>query len=93
MKDIIPAEATATDIIEDVMVGDEIVVTYKSQRGIGEVTKRGMVIDFKRENGGAKVIFERGDGQVMWIDSVGKCYSKGSDYPYNGELIEVSHNR
>jgi hypothetical protein len=30
---------------------------------------------------------------VMWIDSVGKCYSKGSDYPYNGELVEVSHNR
>lgn len=93
MKDIIPAEATASDIIEDVMVGDEIKVTYKSQRGIGDVTKIGMVTDYKRQNGGAKIIFERLDGQVMWVDSVGKCYSKGSDYPYNGELIEIEHNR
>jgi ribosomal protein L35AE/L33A len=93
MGEIIPTEADANDIIDDVFIGDEVVVKYRSHRSGDIETVRGMVIDFKKNRGGSKVIFKRNDGQVMWIDSVGKCYSKYSNYPYNGEAVEVDHER
>lgn len=90
MTDVIPTQADASDIIDYVLVGDEIVVTYESHRAEEEVTVRGMVIDLMNDKAGSRVVFRRPDNQVMWIDSYGKCYSRLSDYPYNGEVVDIS---
>jgi len=90
---IIPTDSSARDVIENVMIGDRISVEYEPTRGKGTVTKEGRVVDFNRQSMGCKIVFKREDGQTMKIDGQGGCYSIGSHYPYNGNIVDVQLER
>lgn len=89
MTDIIPTQASPDDVMDDVQLGDEIIVEYNSSRANRIVRRRGMVTDFSVKTCPSFIEFDRACGQKMRIDGLGNCYSIGSNHPYNGELTRV----
>lgn len=80
---------TSEDIIDRVEIGDEIVVEYEAKESGNTQKKVGIVTKFESNKSGSRVMFLRSDGQVMWIDGFGKCYSKYDNFPYNGDLVNI----
>lgn len=93
MTEIIPTDASTDDIIGEVRMGDEIVISYNSVRSARNITRRGRVTDFEARSGGSMIEIERDDGQRMKMNSSGSVHSIGSDYSYTGELTDIQIER
>lgn len=89
MKNFMGTGALASDVVDAVDIGDEIVVRYDSQRGNRVVTREGNVTALCVDRVSAKIEIKTKSGTVITVDSFGRCKTPSSHHPYNGDLTEI----